>query len=92
MIAGIHISHEIFPIDMLPASKEGSPLRTMDDPCLIFDSRVFCRKIGSHCNRVVAMENQHALREDTRKRNACALDFGDPKEKICGNDAVCWEF
>ena len=27
------------------------------------------------------MENQHALREDTAaKRNACALDFGDPKE------------
>ena len=28
------------------------------------------------------MENQHALYKDTAaKRNACALDFGDPKEK-----------
>ena len=27
----------------------------------------------SHCNRAVAMENQHALLEDTAaKRNACA--------------------
>ena len=39
-------------------------------------------RFGSHCNRAVAMENQHALREDTAvKRNACAVDFGDPKEK-----------
>ena len=38
-------------------------------------------RFGSHCNRAVAMENQHALREDTAaKLNACALEFGDPKE------------
>ena len=38
-------------------------------------------RFGSHPNRAVAMENQHALREDTEaKRNACALDFGYPKE------------
>ena len=38
-------------------------------------------RFGSHCNRVVAMENQHALREHAAaKRNAFALNFGDPKE------------
>ena len=38
-------------------------------------------RFGSHCNRAIAIENQHALREDTEaKRNACALDFGYPKE------------
>ena len=38
-------------------------------------------RFGSHCNRAVAMENQHALHENTvAKCNACTLDFGDPKE------------
>ena len=55
----------------------------------LFDSRIVrrtvCESMPSRVQKllqwVVALENQHALREDTAaKRNACALDFGDPKE------------
>ena len=55
----------------------------------LFDSRIVrrtvCESMPSRVQKllqwVVALENQHALREDTAaKGNACALDFGDPKE------------
>ena len=48
----------------------------------------------SHCNRAVAMENQHTLREDTAaKRNACPLDFAEPKKnKHAETLRFAWNF